>query len=170
MKPFFAISAIFSLFLSMPAVADEELHRLRTTYEEASERAVKPLRETYLRELNKIMQTCTRNSDLPGALVAKAELEKVTEEMERREASPEALFVGRTWVSQAGTAFTSAKDGKCIRETADRKEGTWRRRGSVVVSSVEGSPNETRYFRFVSKTEAYYGNSDKTMILPVFPR
>lgn len=82
----------------------------------------------------------------------------------------EALFVGRTRVSQAGTAFTSAKDGKCIRETVDRKEGTWRRRGSVVVSSVEGSPNETRYFRFVSKTEAYYGNSDKTMILPVFLR
>jgi hypothetical protein len=52
-------------------VADEELDRLRSGYEEASGRALKPLRETYLRELNKILQARTQASDLPGALAVK---------------------------------------------------------------------------------------------------
>lgn len=152
-------------------VGDAELDRLRSVYEEDSERSVKPLRETYLRELNKILQTRTRSSDLSGALLAKTELERVTEEGERHRTDPlEALFVGRTWVSQAGTAFIFAADGKCIRETQGRREGTWKRRGSVVISSIEGSPRETRYFRFESKTEAYYGTSDKEMNIPVIPR
>lgn len=150
---------------------DTELDRLRATYEEAAERVVRPLRETYLRELDKIVQARTRNSDLQGTLAAKAELDRAAEERDRSLADPlEALFVGQTWVSAAGTAFTFEKDGICIRQSGERKEGAWRRRGNVVVSSVEGSPQETRYFRFVSKTEAYYGNSDKTMNLPVTRR
>ncbi len=108
---------------------------------------------------------------MQGALAAKAELDRAAEERDRSLADPlEALFVGQTWVSAAGTAFTFEKDGTCIRQSGERKEGAWRRRGNVVVSSVEGSPQETRYFRFVSKTEAYYGNSDKTMNLPVIRR
>ncbi len=153
------------------APGDADLDRLRKAYEEASERIVAPLRETYLRELNKIMQARTRSGDLQGALATKAELEKVNEEKEwGRMDDLEALFVGRTWVSGAGTAFTFVKDGTCIRETSQRKEGTWHRRGPVVISSVPGSPLETRYFRFVSKKEAYYGNSEEAMDHPVTPR
>ncbi|MCB1235918.1 MAG: hypothetical protein KDM91_12685 [Verrucomicrobiae bacterium] len=154
-----------------PASPDGELDRLRTEYEAASARVIKPLRETYLRELNKILQARTRASDLSGALAVKNEIEKVTEETELEPTdSLEALFVGRTWVSGTGTAFTFAADGKCIRVFRDPVEGIWERRGSVVIASIEGSPNETRYFRFVSKTEAYYGNSEKKMDMPVRPR
>lgn len=151
---------------------DDELGRLRSAYGDATERVTGPLRETYLRELNKIVQARTRNSDLQGALVAKAEVERIAEEVARKNADPlEALFVGKTWVSQAGTAFTFAKDGKCIREAGgDRRNGTWRRRGSVVISGIDGAPQETRYFRFVSKTEAYYGNGENSINLPVTQR
>lgn len=153
------------------APGDADLDRLRKAYEDASARVVAPLRETYLRELNKIMQARTRSGDLEGALAAKAELEKATEEKELGQMDDlEALFVGRTWVSEAGTAFIFNKDGTCLRETTQRKEGTWQRRGSVVISSVPGSPLETRYFRFVSKKEAYYGNSEEAMDHPVTPR
>lgn len=152
-------------------VSDEELDRLRSGYEEASGRAIKPLRDTYLRELNKILQARTRSSDLAGALAVKNEIESVEEEAGRTERDPiETCFVGRTWVSRSGTAFTFAEDGRCIRETGQRREGTWKRRGNVVISSIEGSPQETRYFRFVSKTEGYYGNSEDEMEMPVLPK
>jgi|APTNR8051073442_1049403.scaffolds.fasta_scaffold44158_2 hypothetical protein len=152
-------------------VADEELDRLRSGYEEASGRALKPLRETYLRELNKILQARTQASDLPGALAVKNEIESVEKETRQKEGDPiETYFVGRTWVSQSGTAFTFAEDGGCLRETGQRREGTWKRRGDVVISSIEGSPQETRYFRFVSKTEGYYGNSEDKIEMPVLPK
>lgn len=151
-----------------PASPDEELDRFLADYEEASERVIKPLRETYLRELNKILRTRTQASDLPGALAVRNELEKVAAEEELGQMDNlEVLFVGRTWVSGSGTAFTFNADGKCPREARKRVEGTWKRRGSVVISSIEGSPGETRYFRFVSKTEAYYGTSDREMTMPV---
>ncbi|MDB4358686.1 hypothetical protein N9Z18_00430 [Verrucomicrobiales bacterium] len=151
-----------------PASPDEELDRFLADYKEESERAIKPLRETYLRELNKILRTRTQASDLPGALAVRKELEKVAEEEELEQMDKlEELFVDQTWVSGSGTAFTFNADGKCPRRAAKRVEGVWERRGSVVISSVEGSPRETRYFRFVSKTEAYYGNSDEKMDMPL---
>ncbi len=151
--------------------SDKELEELREDYEEEYDRVIKPLRETYLRELEKIMEARTRASDLDAALLVKKEMEKVSEEKELAQMDPiDALFIGRTWVSGAGTAFTFLPDGVCIRESRDRREGSWKRRGSVVISSIEDSPNETRYFRFVSKTEAYYGNSEEEMDLPVMPR
>lgn len=152
-------------------IDDEEINRLRSIFEEAAERVTRPLREIYLRELAKLMDTRTRNADLQGALVVKAELDRATEEKQRQEADPiEAFFVGRTWVSEAGTAFTFEKDGKCIRQSGQRREGTWRRDRSIVIASVENSPAETRYFRFKSKTEGRYGNSKDAMDHPVFPR
>ncbi|MEX2578500.1 MAG: hypothetical protein WD342_05530 [Verrucomicrobiales bacterium] len=101
----------------------------------------------------------------------KKEMEKVSKEKELAQMDPlDALFIGRTWVSEAGTAFTFLPDGICIRESRVRLEGTWKQRGSVVISSIDGSPQETRYFRFISKTEAYYGTSEQAMDLPVTPR
>lgn len=152
-------------------IDDKEIDRLRTAYEKEAERVTGPLREIYLRELAKLMDTRTRSADLAGALVVKAELDRATEEKERQEADPiEAFFVGRTWVSEAGTAFTFEKGGKCIRQSGQRREGTWRRDRSIVISSLENSPGETRYFRFESKTKAHYGTAKDAIEHPVFPK
>lgn len=151
--------------------SDRELEDIRADYEEDLQREIKPLREIYLRELNKLLDARTRASNLDAAIAVKKEMEKVSNEKELAQMDPlDALFVGKTWVSEAGTAFTFLPDGTCIRESRDRREGTWKRRGSVVISSTEESARETRYFRFISETEAYYGNSEKEMDLPVSPR
>lgn len=163
---------------------DAEVQRLRAAYENAMDRALRPLRETYERELARIVAARTRGSDLEGALAARAELERIAEDPDEEEAMeedeeendpgssrrpPDEFFVDKTWVSPAGTAFTFLEDGVCIREgRAGRPlEGTWKRRGPLVVSYLGSGSQGARYFRFASETEAWYGTSTRDIEDPV---
>lgn len=147
---------------------DAELQSLRATYELEVDRAVSPLQATYERELRKIIRERTRKSDLEGAIAARTKLEEIAGDPDEEEDDsppgstrrpPDEWFVGRTWISPAGTAFIFQEDGTCIREgSGGRTEGSWRRRGSLVISEVEDKSRATRYFRFASETEGWYGD------------
>jgi len=155
---------------------DDELLRQRANFEESMQRLTAPLQATYERELERIVRERTRVSDLDGAIAARAELARVRGNAEEGEDGgmgagrrpPDEFFVGKTWVSAAGTAFTFREDGICVRQApGGGSEGPWRRRGALVISYVDGSDRATRYFRFVSATEAYYGNGPRDIEEPV---
>ncbi|MDZ4287374.1 MAG: hypothetical protein U0984_05420, partial [Prosthecobacter sp.] len=147
--------------------------RLRTAYEAAVARALQPLHEAYERELRKLQDSHTRSGNLDAALAAKQELEKLTTKSAgaRPSSTPardsEAFFVGKSWQNPTGTVFTFNQDGECTREhSGTRTVGRWRRRGSIV-EATEKVPQDARYFRFVSATEAYVGNSPDDVKTPL---
>jgi hypothetical protein len=156
------------------ALADPEVDRLRTAYDAAVARAIAPLREAYERELRKLMDSQTRSGKLDAALAAKEELEKLTMQAvgeERQSSTPakdsEAFFVGKSWQNPTGTVFTFNQNGDCSREhSGTRSVGLWRRRGSIVESTGK-VPQDIRFFRFVSATEAYVGNTRDDVNTPL---
>jgi hypothetical protein len=78
----------------------------------------------------------------------------------------EALFVGKTWVSPAGTEYTFEPHGDGHTQADQIK---WRHIGSGIVQvDLPGKPKvNTRYFKFVSDTEAYYNGDRKDITKPV---
>ncbi len=79
----------------------------------------------------------------------------------------EALFVGKTWVSPAGTEYTFEPHGDGHVQDGDKIK--WHRIGSGIIQvDLVGKPkNNTRYFKFVSETEAYYNGDRKDITKPV---
>jgi|GEM_PF-2642035 len=57
----------------------EELQKLKTSHSTASERALTPIKVTYKRELERLMQTYTKSGKLEAALAVKAELALLSE-------------------------------------------------------------------------------------------
>jgi hypothetical protein len=108
-----------------------ELDKLRTGHEADIERAIKPYRETYVRELDKLRDNYTRAANLAAATAVQAEIDgakpdaagtsKLTA-VELRAAGKQPhlsgkapkseWFVGKTWVNSSGTAWIFAKGGK----------------------------------------------------------
>ncbi|MDR3401313.1 MAG: hypothetical protein P4L99_02350 [Chthoniobacter sp.] len=78
----------------------------------------------------------------------------------------EALFVGKTWVSPAGTEYTFEPHGDGHTQEDAIK---WHHIGGGIVQvDLPGKPKaNTRYFKFVSPTEAYYNGDKKDITKPV---
>lgn len=148
-----ALIAVMICVVPRWACADLELDRLREGYE---------------RDLRKLIETRTARGDAAGARAAQEELDRFMGQPPGG-GSPgnPAYFVNKTWKSPTGTQFTFAPNGVCTRELGQRKNvGRWKHIGGLVVATTDVA-NETRYFRFVSATEGYYGNSKDDTKSPV---
>jgi len=78
----------------------------------------------------------------------------------------EALFVGKTWVSPAGTEYTFEPHG--AGHTQDNALKWHHIGGGIVQVDLTGRPKEnTRYFKFVSATEAFYNGDKRDITKPV---
>jgi hypothetical protein len=121
----------------LPPVADAnvpapELDKLRAGHEAEIERALKPYRETYERELGKLRDNYTRAANLPGATEVQEEIDALKPDgggSSKSITSAELLatgkqprltgkapkpewYLGKTWSTDRGTTWTFAKDGK----------------------------------------------------------
>ena len=173
--------SLFSFLLGAHSVfADAEMDRLKTSYEAAVERSVIPIRNTYEKELLKLMEKHTKAGNLTAALEVKAEIEKVTGKPVLDPSAPkptttaitkpkilEQYFIGKTWRSPTGTSFTFNENGTGDRQFGnDKTTFKWKQRGKDTVEAVgpgtQGGSERSWFFRFVSLEEAYYGNNKDT--------
>jgi hypothetical protein len=82
---FLSIAAIALLFSCTVRAESEEpgaLTRLRSSYDGAVQRAIKPLAETYVTELSKLQETSIKNGKLDDALKIAAEIKIVKEKLQ----------------------------------------------------------------------------------------
>ena len=77
------------------------------------------------------------------------------------------FFIGKAWQS-AITTYTFAKDGTCLRQAGNDSETMrWHHLGNKIVEVSGKNKPDTRYFRFVSATEAYYSGDKNDITKPV---
>ena len=161
--------------LALPffSFAQDDLERLKTSYENAVARAVEPLKATYERELRSLMQRHAESGRLDDVARVVAELKAIgitnavpaDADTGRMSRSTQTGFEGTTWKTPTGTEFSFEPEGKGTRSFggADPTSITWRKRagGFVEVTGAgsQGGQETTWFFRFVSESEAYYGNN-----------
>jgi hypothetical protein len=79
-------------------------------------------------------------------------------------------FVGKTWKSPSGTTYTFLDGGQCVKTAAGKPDNfQWKDVGGGAIEARGADPRETRYFRFVSATEAYYGRELNNITMAVTP-
>lgn len=167
------------------AEGDVELLKLRTSYQNAVDRAVTPLRSTYEKSLLKLLEKHTKAGNLNAALEVKKEIESITgqplstapkEAAAASDESPskgmESLMVNKTWQTATGTKFSFLKGGEGYRQFgADRTAIKWRPRGSLYVEvtglATQGGAERTWYMHFKSRDEAFYGESRENISAPL---
>src|SRR6185295_17852433 len=64
------------VWAQQPSARSEDLKSLRGTYVAAVERAAKPLRETYIKELQRLLDAKSKSGKLDEAIEIKSELER----------------------------------------------------------------------------------------------
>lgn len=152
--------------------ADVELGRLKSSYHEATKRALDPINTTYEKELLRLLEKHTKAGKLAEALEVKEEIERLTGRVIQDtagtpappEKSVERLFAGRSWKTGLGTKFDFKRDGSGTRQLgADKKPIIWKI-GADGIVEVTGEKNgsgtiETWYFKFVSRDEGYIGGA-----------
>jgi hypothetical protein len=110
-----------------------------------------PCARPYLRELNKILQARTQASRSPGRArreKTRSNRSKRRPRQKRGRSHRNVLCGSHLGSPQSGEPrFTFAEDGGCLRENrANAVKARGSDVGDVVISSIEGSPQETRYF------------------------
>lgn len=167
--------------LTLPSIssAQGELERLKTSYENAVSKAVEPLKATYAKELRKLLERHAQAGRLEDVAKVVTELKAIgITDAEATIAgqtskSRKGSFESTTWKTPTGTEFSFEPDGKGTRSFggADATAITWRERsgGNVEVTGAgsKGEKETTWDFRFVSETEAYYGNSKDDVTKPL---
>jgi len=156
-------------------VAVEEHEVSRAVWKGRVESRLEELRGAYMLALDQLVQRKARMGDLDTALAARAELNRIAEigefpDIHEAYRLPDEIFAGRTWASPSGTAFTFLEDGSWLLEDElGRVAGKWRRLGQLVVAEVEGDPLATRYFRFATEREGWYGRAPFETELELVP-
>jgi hypothetical protein len=74
---FLIISSVVPQIYSADTVAPAELTRLRTSYEGASQRALAPIKQTYAKALQQLLEQFTKSGKLDEAVQVKAELKSL---------------------------------------------------------------------------------------------
>ena len=118
------IPCMFLALLCSSLVAAEpaDLTKAREAYQQASERALTPVKAAYWKELTRMIDDYTRLGKLEEAIAVKNELAKLTGGLATpmpvaagRNAADiaqfRARFLGRTFVTGGGTVFTFNTDG-----------------------------------------------------------
>ena len=104
-----------------------ELVRLRTSYDAAVARSVKPLTETYIAELTKVQETYTKAAKLDEALKIANEIKAAKERLAVYGVAPVAVTTGVAPVTPAA----AAPSGQEIRVTIPANDPNGYRLGSV---------------------------------------
>ena len=170
--------ALTTLLLSTTLFAADDLDQLKTAYEGAVARATAPLKATYEKELQKLLQRHTQAGRLDDAAKVMSELQSIGAATVptgqptplppgAQTTSPQATeryFINKVWKTPTGTKFSFEKAGKGKRVFGkDETALVWRATADGVIEatgeSTKGGSMRTWYFRFVSSSEAYYGDS-----------
>ena len=172
------ILVFFLLIHAFPASAIDELGNLKSSYENAVIKVTAPVKATYEKELQKLLERYTKAGNLDEAAKVIAELKSVGAAVttsspsaskggNQDSASPqsaERFFVNKTWRTPTGTKFSFEKSGTGKRSFGnDETSFVWRTLadGSVEVTgeNTKGASMKTWLFRFVDSNEAYYGDN-----------
>jgi len=175
--PLFLIAAL--LTLPWLASAQDELDRLKTSYQTAVSRAVEPLKSTYEKELRKLLSRHAQAGRLEDVAKVIQELKAIgITDAESGIAAPTSKsrklsFESTTWKTPTGTAFSFESNGKGTRSFggSDATAITWRERSGGIVEVTgdgsKGGETTTWFFRLVSESEAFYGNSKDDVTKPL---
>lgn len=162
MKSLITSLLVFSAVLVLAEPAD--LVRLRDNYQQAAERALTPVKATYEKELQKLLDAYTKAGKLDDALVVKNELAKLKGGVVTAPvSSPETdklrgYFVDRTWVTGSGSAFSFNKDGTGEVQWNEGKEAfKWEITDPKTVAVQR--PGKRAYFFFESKQKGEMADS-----------
>ena len=153
---------------------DNELERLRGSYNAAVVRATAPLKASYEKELQRLLQRYTQANKINEAAEVMAELQRMNTNSTISSAfsaskSDDPFFVGPTWYTPLGTKFTFKRNFTGIQQ----REGgrpvplKWTKTNDCVeIDTVDYQDKPCKWsFRFVSVDEAYFrGPNDKTEV------
>ncbi len=90
--------------------------RLKQTYQQASERALQPLRERYASDLKRLLDSYTRSGKLVEAIAIKSELDRIaTAPASESTASFERRLIGTKWSWADTFSFEFSPGGKATR-------------------------------------------------------
>jgi hypothetical protein len=172
------IFVFFLLVYASHVSAIDELGNLRASYENAIIKVTAPVKATYEKELQKLLERYTKAGNLDEAAKVIAELKNVgatvttsalsaSKTGNQAPASPlssERFFVNKAWKTPTGTKFSFEKGGTGKRSFGkDETSFVWRTLadGSIEVTgeNTKGADMKTWLFRFVSSNEAYYGDN-----------
>lgn len=177
--PTFALLAI-SLYSSALG-SDPELDRLKQAYVGAVERATAPIKATYEKELQKLLQAHTQAGRLDAAAGVMAELKEIGTPSSPPTSSntpvsvSDRLFIGKSWFTKAGSEYHFNKDGTGYRlqkmDFNDKVTFTWRQLPDGVVEAMQrkqpnAQPTAT-FFRFVDRKTAFQGDSASNIAAPL---
>jgi hypothetical protein len=170
--------AVTSFLLSTALLAADDLDQLKASYEGAVARATAPLKATYEKELQKLLQHHAQAGKLDDAAKVMSELQSIgaaslptgqttplpTNATTTSPQATERYFVNKVWKTPTGTIFSFEKAGMGKRVFGkDETSLVWRTTADGVIEatgeSTKGGNMRTWYFRFVSSSEAYYGDS-----------
>lgn len=97
---------LHSLFVLAETTVPVEFDRLRSSYEGARERAIRPVDEKYLAELSKLQASYTKAAKLEDAVVVANEIKRMKERLGMPVAPDAPSLVGTTTPSAPGAAPT----------------------------------------------------------------
>ena len=152
--------------IAAPVRADPEMNRLKADYEAALVKLLQVrVKEGNVNEAQEVRREIERLTGKPYQDAAAATNQPSTQ------AQADQLFVGKTWRTPTGTKFNFAAGGTGSKVFGtDKPAGIrWRHLNPTLVDVESLESREHWYFRFISLTEAYYGNkkeSTKTKLLP----
>ncbi len=160
-----------------------EFDRIRANYNAALERVTAPITQSYLAELEKQRDAYARASKLDAANVVQAEISNIKQAMVAAQAArklpPKAptvseaatapqlhWFAGKTWLTDAKTRWTFARNGtgEKIRGKDRIATFTWKLLPSGNVELTERAapekPATATCVQFKTKSEAWFGTSE----------
>jgi hypothetical protein len=128
------------MLMAAAAVAGDvpaDLERLRTSWNEARQRALEPIDRKYLAALESLKARLTREGKLEDAVMVGAEAETVANHL--ADADMGKRKVVSRWAWGSGGTLTLTGDGRA-RHTAWTKEGSWMKlaSGGMVIESDSG--------------------------------
>ncbi len=161
----------FMLTLASLAVGGEsELERLRGSYNAAVVRATAPLKASYEKELQRLLQRYTQANKINEAAEVMAELQRMnTNSVQSVLKNDDMFFVGPSWYTPLGTKFIFKKNfsGTQQREGGRPVPLKWAKTNDgIEIDTVDYQDKPCKWsFRFVSTDEAYFrGPNDKTEV------
>lgn len=148
-----------------------QLLALRKSWEDARLRALQPIDSTYLRELGKLLDTCTKAGKLDDALAVRNEIDRVMGDIspasvkqsktkDSQRIPDSSAFTNKRWRSPSGTIFIFNSDKTGSQEAAGRKahiSWTQKNNGIVIVEGESNFQKTTLYFNFDHGSQAAFG-------------
>lgn len=165
-----AVMCFTVALVSLALGGESELERLRGSYNAAVARATAPLKTSYEKELQRLLQRYTQANKINEAAEVMAELQRMnTNSVQAVLKSDDMFFVGPTWYTPLGTKFVFKKNfsGTQQREGGRPVPLKWSKTNDgIEIDTVDYQDKPCKWsFRFVSIDEAYFrGSNDKAEV------